>query len=676
MSPEQAEMTAEGVDTRTDVYSLGVLLYQLLVGTLPFDSKELRKAGFDEIRRKIREEVPSRPSGKITTLGDASTEAAERRQTDLTALRKQLRGDLDWITMKALEKDRARRYESPNELAADVRRHLNEEPVQACPPSTTYRMGKFVRRHKLGAVAATVLVLGLTSGIVGSSVGLIRARRAEARALEEARKAERVSQFLTDALGDVDPVRAGRALYGDLRERVAEARRTRGGSEEEVRATLASFDEAMVEVSATDAGMQLLDEEILGRVKARIESELGDDPDIAGRLYHTIGMVYNSLGRDLQTIEMLERALVFRRRSLGDDHLDTLTSMSELALVSWRVGREDDHFQLVSEVVERGRRVLGEEHPLVIDNLLEVADAYMYGDHGKDRVAEGQTRHIEMLEAKRRVLGEEHRSTLYSMDRVAQILVDQNRWDEAESLYREALEVKRRVLGDEDRSTLGTKVNLAVLQGNRGRLDEAETVYRETMEIGRRVFGEASSLTWMPMNNMALICTLQGRYDDAERWWRRVLEIHRRWRADSDQTLFAMSALADVLVRQGHDGEAKALYDECLAAARRRESQTIEAYLLLGLARLYLAQGELAKADFQFQQSLRLDSDRPWLFMDRARYQVLIGDHEATILSLSKAVDLGQPRAWVAIDPDFVPLHGTPEFEAIVAEVKRQVGEE
>ena len=169
MSPEQAEMTGQNVDTRTDVYSLGVVLYELLVGALPFESKELRQAGFDEIRRKIREEEPSKPSARLSTLGgEHSTESAKRRRTDPSTLRRQLSGDLDWITMRALEKDRARRYGSPSELSDDIKRHLKHEPVLAGPPSTVYRIRKFVRRHRAGVAfssVAVVLLLGVAMAI-------------------------------------------------------------------------------------------------------------------------------------------------------------------------------------------------------------------------------------------------------------------------------------------------------------------------------------------------------------------------------------------------------------------------------------------------------------------------------------------------------------------------------
>jgi len=164
MSPEQAELTGLDVDTRSDVYSLGVVLYELLAGAQHFDSKELRTAGFDEMRRRIREEEPPKPSTRVSSLGDASLTAAERRRTDIHGLARTLRGDLDWIVMKALEKDRSRRYGSPSELAADVRRYLRNEPVEASPPSTIYRIHKFVGRHRVGVAAGLLVFAALVAG--------------------------------------------------------------------------------------------------------------------------------------------------------------------------------------------------------------------------------------------------------------------------------------------------------------------------------------------------------------------------------------------------------------------------------------------------------------------------------------------------------------------------------
>ena len=261
MSPEQAEMTELGIDTRTDVYSLGVLLYELLVGARPFDSRELRRAGLAEIQRKIREEEPPRPSTRVNSLGEQSTGIAQSRRTDPTTLVKRLRGDLDWIVMKALEKDRTRRYGTAADLAADIGRHLDDEPVTAGPPSASYRTRKFVRRHRVGVTAAAAVVLALILGMVGTIIGLIRANEAEAQAREEAEMSTQVSDFLVELFEVSDP---------------SEAR-----------------------------GNTITAREILDRGAERIGSQLETQPAIQARLQSTMGRVYSGLAlfgpaRDLQ----------------------------------------------------------------------------------------------------------------------------------------------------------------------------------------------------------------------------------------------------------------------------------------------------------------------------------------------------------------------------------------
>jgi serine/threonine protein kinase/WD40 repeat protein len=195
MSPEQAEMSGLDIDTRSDIYSLGVLLYELLTGTTPCDRERLKTAGFDEIRRIIREDEPATPSTRITALGASATLVSANRQSDPRRLSQLVRGDLDWIVMKALEKDRQRRYETASALAADVLRHLRDEPVLACPPSTMDRLRRVVRRHKTAVVAGTALLLTLVIGMIGTTWGMIRATVSEARAIDEANKKD-------DALAD------------------------------------------------------------------------------------------------------------------------------------------------------------------------------------------------------------------------------------------------------------------------------------------------------------------------------------------------------------------------------------------------------------------------------------------------------------------------------------------
>jgi WD40 repeat protein/tRNA A-37 threonylcarbamoyl transferase component Bud32 len=186
MSPEQAQLSGLDVDTRSDIYSLGVLLYELTTGATPFDEATLKRAGFDEMRRMIREEEPLWPSARINTLkADLLSTVADQRRIDPRKLSQSLRGEVDWIVMKCLEKDRNRRYESANALAADIERYLSDEPVQACPPSVTYRFGKFVRRHKAALATAGTLAVALLLAMIGLAVGSVLIWRAnnEARLL-------------------------------------------------------------------------------------------------------------------------------------------------------------------------------------------------------------------------------------------------------------------------------------------------------------------------------------------------------------------------------------------------------------------------------------------------------------------------------------------------------------
>ncbi|MCK5652358.1 MAG: tetratricopeptide repeat protein, partial [Gemmatimonadetes bacterium] len=314
MSPEQAEMSGLDVDTRTDVYSLGVMLYELLVGALPFD---LGAKADQAIRHAIRETEIPRPSTRLTSLGDTQETIAQHRRTTADALKKQLKTDLDWIILKAMEKDRTRRYDTANGMALELERHLRHEPVLARAPTAGYRVGKFVKRHRMGVATTAAVAAALVAGLTLATTGMIRAQRAEQRAAEEAETAQQVSDFLVELF--------------------------------------------QVNIPSEALGDTITAREILNRGAERIGTELADQPALQGRLMEVIGSVFTSLGLYADAEPLLQESLDLRREALEEGHPDIAASADALAWLYRAQGRLDEALPLAEEAVEIREAVLGSE---------------------------------------------------------------------------------------------------------------------------------------------------------------------------------------------------------------------------------------------------------------------------------------------------------------------------
>jgi non-specific serine/threonine protein kinase/serine/threonine-protein kinase len=468
MSPEQAESTSVDVDTRSDVYSLGVLLYELLVGALPFDSLQLREGGLDAARRTIRETDPIRPSTRITRSGAASTVAAEQRRTQPGKLSAVLRGDLDWITMKALEKDRTRRYQTANGLALDVRRHLNDEPVLAGPPTATYRMGKFVRRHRVGVAAAASLITLLLSFAGVMTVQAGRIARERDRANQEANTARQVSDFLVGLFKVSDP---------------SEAR-----------------------------GSTLTAREILARGAVQLEGGLRDQPIVHSRLQATIGTVYTSLGLYGDAQPLLERALRTQQQVLGEGSAESLATANDLANTYWYQGKYQDAEPLYRAIVNQRARVLGPDHPDTLRASFDLAGLYLV----QGRWTEFHPLARDTLARQRRVLGSRHPDTLASLGNVGSAYFKQGRFADAEPLASETVEASRDVRGNDHPETLTAMHNLATVLEKVGRPRDAEALYLQTIAAKRRVLGEEHPQTCASLLRLASMYVTQGRYGEAE----------------------------------------------------------------------------------------------------------------------------------------------------------------
>jgi non-specific serine/threonine protein kinase/serine/threonine-protein kinase len=513
MSPEQAEMTVLDIDTRTDVYSLGVMLYELMTGVLPFDPKELRSSGFDEIRRKIREKEPSKPSARISTLPDV----AKKRKIELPALQRELKGDLDWITLRAMEKDRTRRYGSPNELAADVDRYLTDQPVLATPPSAAYKAKKFVRRHKVGVVAGMAVFLVLIAGIAGTTIGLVRATRAETDAKREAAAAEQVSNFLVDLFEVSDP---------------SEAR-----------------------------GNTITAREILDKGAEKIETELSDQPLVQARLSDTMGWVYQHLGLYDEAVTLMERAVNSRAAVLGDRDVLTLRTKSGLCLFYYFAERYGQADLVCNEAVMGLREVLGDDHRHTLYAMTRIAP--MYGQV-RGMYAEAERLHRASYEGLRKLYGDLNGSTLNSLQNVAICVGNQGRHEEAEEIYLQVLDSYRQMSEGDGINALMAMSQLASAVRAQGRHDEAELLYEEAIEAQRRVLGEEHNITLLALIGLAKLYAGQDRTAEAEQLYRNVVEIRERVDGPANaHTLSAMNRLASLYLSTGDEQNARAL------AARR-----------------------------------------------------------------------------------------------------------
>jgi serine/threonine protein kinase len=622
MSPEQADPSILDVDTRTDVYSLGVVLYELLTATLPFDPRQWKTKPLHEVLRQLHEEDPQRPSTRIST---DTTGAAKKIGIEQHKLVSQLRGDLDWITLKALERERDRRYSSPADLAADLSRYLRNQPIAARPPSVVYLTRKFIRRNRLAVAFTAALLLVVVGFAISMTIERNRARR-------EAETSKRVSDFMTHMFEVSDP---------------SESR-----------------------------GNAVTARELLDKASGQIEKELGQDPLVQARLMQTMGATYRGLGLYDQARALLEHAVAIQTHALGAQNPETLQSMALLGVVYESLGRYADSEKLLHLALAGQQKVLGAENPETMGTVSYLTDTLSYEGHYAE--AEGLIRRTIALQ--QRTLGPENGATLRSMRSLITNLAGQNRFADAEKQGRETLAIEVRVLGPDHPGTLWTMNNLALALQAEGRNAEAEKLFRDSYTTSARVLGPDHTNTLAALGNLAYTLQLEGHYAEAEAIQRDVLERTRKTLGpENPDTLNAMSDLAVTYGMESKFAESEKLLREGLQIDMRtlgpESPNTLR--MMTNLAGTLALEKRADECIATFEKLLQLTAKSEGSARADANYQygdalAVLGRPDPAFQHLQDAVKFGfsDPHQ-LTTDDNLKPLQKDPRFQALIDEIQK-----
>lgn len=538
MSPEQVSGDLASIDTRSDVYALGVIGYQLLAGELPY---RLSGASIIDSVRTITDGTPTPLS-----THDAS-----------------LRGDIATIIGKALEKDRSRRYQSAQEMADDIERYLRREPIMARPPSTVYTLTMFARRNRALVGGAAMAVVLLIAGTAATTTQAIAATRAQKAADLDATIARETNALLDRILASADPAESRGAELT-----VAEVLDNADTLIETSDLPDAAKGAVLLTIGRTYMALARLDDAERRLVPAAelLEASMGADSREAIGARRMLGVLAAERGQADIALETARRAHATLLERFGPDDPDTIWARSEEARALVELGRGDEAIGVLTEVVEQTERVLGREDTAHLTALNNLASAYR--ETGELIEAEGLHRLV--VELRREIEGEDHPNTITARNNLATVLVRAGKADEAEALLRETLEQRRRVLGDRHRGTLNTVQNLSGLLLTQGRLDEAEPLVREAYDLSRELLGPLHANSLNAANQLAYLVEDRGDDVEAERLYRQTIEdLEKLPTRDHPENLAPLSNLASLLRRTGRLDEAEAMFADVVGRAQR-----------------------------------------------------------------------------------------------------------
>ncbi|MGO9921798.1 MAG: tetratricopeptide repeat protein [Isosphaeraceae bacterium] len=561
MSPEQADPSSMDIDTRTDVYALGVILYELLAGSPPIDAKQFKRGAILEMLRMVREVDPSRPSTKVSKA-EALPNIAASRNIDPAQLKRALQGDLDWVVMKALEKDRTRRYETVNGFAADISRHLAYEPVLAAPPSRSYRLRKFVRRNRAGVIAASLVLLALVAGVTGTTLGLFEAKRQEGLA-NKRELGERLAKQEALEAAEKERLATKKALAAAEEERKAKetVEDVLGFVEDNV------FAAARPNGQAGGLGYDVKLADAIGAALPSIETRFRNKPLTEARLRRTIGTSFHFLGKPEISMGQFEAARSLYTRELGPDHPDTLGIMNRLSVVYSDLGQTAEALKLREETLALRKAKLGPDHPDTVASRGNLALSYL----GLGRPAEAVKLAEETLALLKAKLGPDDPETLTGMQILVLGYANLGRHAEAVKLAEEALALMKTKPGPEHPETIRSMHNLSAQYAAAGRHAEALKLGEEALALRKAKLGIDHPQTLNSMRNVAAFLAAVGRHADALKLREETLPLQKtRLGPDHHETLATMINLANIYESFGRHADALKLREETLGIQKTK----------------------------------------------------------------------------------------------------------